>query len=240
MTIAPDQVARLLLLPVLAAQGIWLGTRAMKLPEPPGPRAGVVGKGPALRLLILGDSSAAGVGATLQDTALSGQLTRLLGEHVHLDWHLEGETSATTKTSLRKLERLPDRPFDTAILIHGVNDTTRFTPRKRFHARQTALIRALRERHGVRNFVLSGVPPLRHFPLVPQPLRWVLAKHADRLDAILADIARSADGVSHLPLTLPYEPRFTAIDGFHPSEDAYEVWAGMLADVVLDQAGRRS
>ncbi|GAA6164548.1 SGNH/GDSL hydrolase family protein [Pelagimonas sp. KU-00592-HH] len=240
MAIALDQVARVLLLPVLVAQGVWLGARAMKLPEPPGPRAGMVGKGPALRLLILGDSSAAGVGAMSQDTALSGQLTRLLAEHVHLDWHLEGETSATTKTSLAKLSRLPDQRFDIAILIHGVNDTTRFTPQKKFHARQSALIRALHERHGVRNFVLSGVPPLRHFPLVPQPLRWVLGKHADRLDAVLADIARADDGVTHLPLTLPYEPRFTAIDGFHPSEAAYAVWAEMLADVVLDQAGRRS
>ncbi|MCP9480882.1 SGNH/GDSL hydrolase family protein [Shimia sp. CNT1-13L.2] len=240
MAIAPDQVARVLLLPVLVAQGVWLGVRAMRLPEPPGPRAGMVGKGPALRLLILGDSSAAGVGAMSQDTALSGQLTRVLAEHVHLDWHLEGETSATTKTSLAKLNRLPDQEFDIAILIHGVNDTTRFTPRKKFHARQSALIKALCDRHGIRHFVLSGVPPLRHFSLLPHPLRWVLGKHADRLDTVLADIARTDDGVTHLQLTLPYEPRFTAIDGFHPSEAAYAVWAGMLADLVLDQAGRRS
>ncbi|SHI43641.1 Lysophospholipase L1 [Shimia gijangensis] len=227
---ALDQIARLLLAPVLLAQGLWVRRTAQQLPEPPGPRSG--GKGDGLRLLILGDSSAAGVGARTQSKGLGGQLSKVMEQHGPLTWHLEAEIGATTKTSLRKLSELPDQTFDTALLVHGVNDTTRFTSSKMFQARQKKLMDHLRRRHGVRHVILSGLPPMHHFPLLPQPLRWVLGCHAVRLDRVLAGIAQSQEDVSHLALDLPYEPRFVAIDGFHPSEDAYAVWAGQIAKAI--------
>lgn len=233
MGLGADRFLKLPLAPLLVAQALWVGLRAERLPEPPGSRSGRVGDGPPLRLLILGDSSAAGVGAATQDTALSGCLARALAPHVTLDWHLEGETGATTKTSLAKLSRLPDRPFDLALLIHGVNDTTRLTAPKTFRARQIALMDTLRARNGVGRFVLSGVPPMQHFPLLPRPLRWVLGQQAARLDHELACLARAREEVTHLPLSLPFEPHLVARDGFHPSEAAYALWAGMLAPEIV-------
>ena len=229
---AADQILRLLLAPLLLAEGLWVRLKSLKLPEPEGPRAGG-NSGP--RLLILGDSSAAGVGASHQSKALSGQLAQAAAP---LTWHLQAQTGATTKTSLAKLDTLPDTPFDTALLVHGVNDTTRFTSPKTFRARQRTLIKKLRQRHGIRHIILSGLPPMHHFPLLPQPLRWVLGCHAERLDAVLADIAAHDPDITHLALDLPYEPRFVARDGFHPSEAAYTVWADLLADTLKAQARR--
>ena len=219
--------------PLLVAQAIWVVLRAERLAEPPGPRSGKAGTGVPLRLLILGDSSSAGVGAETQERGLSGQLVRALAPHVALEWHLEGETGATAKTSLGKLETLPERPFDLALLIHGVNDTTRLTSPARFRARQIALMEALAERHGIKRFILSGVPPMQHFPLLPQPLRRVLGSHAARLDSELARLAGERSGIEHLPLALPFEPHLVARDGFHPSEEAYALWADMLAARIL-------
>lgn len=236
MTPAPDQIARLLLVPLLLAQGLWVRWRAIRLPEPPGDRSGGSGKG--LRLLILGDSSAAGVGAETQMAALSGQLTGALGKDGPVAWHLEAETGATTRDSLRKLAGLPKGQFDIALLVHGVNDTTRFTSAQRFKARQTALMDHLSCSHGVRFFILSGLPPMQHFPLLPQPLRWVLGCHAARLDRVLASIASNRNDCAHLALDLPYEPRFVAEDGYHPSEAAYAEWASHLDKVIHDQARR--
>lgn len=232
--LAPDQIARLPLAPLLAAEGLWVRWRALQLPEPPGPRAG--GDGTGLRVLILGDSSAAGVGAETQAAALSGQLARALGGSV--TWHLEAKTGATTRESLAKVDGLPEGPFDLALLVHGVNDTTRFRSARRFHAEQSRLIAGLRAARGVRGFVLSGLPPMQHFPLLPQPLRWVLGCHAARLDRVLKGLAAAREDCVHLPLNLPYEPRYVARDGFHPSEDAYAVWADMLSQVIRAQARR--
>ena len=52
--------------PVLWIQGTYVRKVAQRLPEPPGERSGVVGAGPHLRVLITGDSAAAGVGADTQ------------------------------------------------------------------------------------------------------------------------------------------------------------------------------
>ena len=228
-----DQILRSVLAPLLLAQGLWVRRTAQQLPEPPGARSGGTGEG--LRVLILGDSSAAGVGAETQSSGLSGQLSQALGAQGPVTWHLEAEIGATTKTSLAKLDALPNVPFDVALLVHGVNDTTRFTTKARFKARQQKLINQLRARPGLRHVILSGVPPMHHFPLLPQPLRWVLGCHAQRLDAVLAGMANTDRDITHLALDLPYMPEYVAIDGFHPSEKAYGVWAGMIADTIRDR-----
>lgn len=67
-----DLIARALLMPVLLGQALYVRFRVAKLAEPVGVRRGVVGDGPQLRLLILGDSSALGVGVLHQDLALLG------------------------------------------------------------------------------------------------------------------------------------------------------------------------
>lgn len=236
MVPAADQFLRFVFAPVLLVQGMWVRWKSLKLPEPPGARSGGVGgTSGGLRLLIVGDSSAAGVGADTQASALSGQLCRALLAHGPVTWHLEAQTGATTKTSLAKLakpDRVPEAQFDIALLVHGVNDTTSFTSQARFKARQKALMTQLGARHGISQFVLSGVPPMRHFPLLPQPLRWFLGCHAERLDAVLAALAQERRDCTHVALDLPYEPRFVARDGFHPSEQAYAIWAAMVADTI--------
>ncbi|NIP82235.1 MAG: SGNH/GDSL hydrolase family protein, partial [Gemmatimonadetes bacterium] len=59
-----DILAAPALAPILVAQGLFVRWRTTRLPEPPGDREGVTGAGPPLRLLVAGDSAAAGVGAS--------------------------------------------------------------------------------------------------------------------------------------------------------------------------------
>src|SRR5918998_1273279 len=57
------RLALLALAPLLVAQGRRVRRTTPRLPEAPGDREGVTGAGPALRLLVVGDSAAAGAGA---------------------------------------------------------------------------------------------------------------------------------------------------------------------------------
>ena len=82
---------RIALGPLLIAQANRLRRTALDLPEPHGPRSGKVGRGdPVLRLLVAGDSSAAGVGARTQREALAlplaERLARRLGGAVRWNW----------------------------------------------------------------------------------------------------------------------------------------------------------
>lgn len=215
--------------PVLIGQALAVRRQAQSLPEPPGPRQGAGGAGRALRLLIVGDSSAAGVGARSQDEALSGQLALRLSRQYALRWRLEALTGATTRSTLARLQNLPEAPFDVAIVALGVNDVTRMVPVNRWIARQQQLHAMLRDRFGVSRIIASGVPPIEQFPLLPDPLAWVLGRHAARLDQALAGMARAEETLEHLPLILPFQPEYVASDGFHPSPTAYAHWADMLA-----------
>jgi len=50
--------------PILWLQGRHVRRVTPHMPEPPGPRAGSVGLAPLIRILVAGDSAAAGVGAS--------------------------------------------------------------------------------------------------------------------------------------------------------------------------------
>ncbi|WP_137699840.1 SGNH/GDSL hydrolase family protein [Marimonas lutisalis] len=230
-----DTLAKITLAPLLVAQALQVRRRALILPEPPGPRQGRIGTGAPLRLLILGDSSAAGVGATDQARALSGQLGSLLSTEYALDWRLLARTGDTTRNSLHRLQTIEDTTkFDVAIIAIGVNDVTRSVPLPRWLAGQRALHDTLRERHGTRLILRSGLPPMGHFPLLPQPLRWTMGRTARRFNTALAGLCAGDPDLTHVPLDLPFDAAYVAEDGFHPSEPAYRLWAGLLAQELRD------
>lgn len=214
---------------MLLAQALAVRRSARQLPEPPGPRQGRAGAGHPLRLLIVGDSSAAGVGAATQDKALSGQLVRQLARRFEVDWRLEAATGATTADTIRRIEALAHEPFDVVVTAVGVNDVTRAVPTKRWVAQQRALIGLIRGKLNAKHILMTGVPPMGQFPLLPNPLRWVLGQQANRLDTHLAGITATVPQASHIRVDFNLDPRFAAADGYHPSEDAYALWAGTLA-----------
>lgn len=90
--------AKFALGPVLLPQAHWLRRTALRLPEAPGPRQGVEGQGePKLRVLVVGDSSAAGVGMADQAHALALPLARELAlrEGRAVGWQLVARSGST-------------------------------------------------------------------------------------------------------------------------------------------------
>ena len=228
-----DTLMKTALFPVLVTQALRVRKGAQLLPEPPGPRSGTTGTGPELRLLIVGDSSGAGVGADSQAEALSGQLTGALAQTHRVTWRLEAETGATTASTLARLPGIPKARYDVAMVVLGVNDVTRQVPLSRLRARRRTLHGALRNRFGVTRIISSGVPPMQDFTLLPAPLRDVLGAQAARFDTALAADA-AAEGVEYMRFAIPLEPHLMASDGFHPSAAAYAIWAGLAARQILE------
>lgn len=247
--------ARIALAPLLIAQGMGVRRKALKLPEARGERRGVSvdsGSGPTsrgserssrsppLRLLIAGDSSAAGVGAATQSEALAGQLVRALharGVH-HVEWILEASTGWTAGDLHDHLQANPPAPFDHALVVVGVNDVTADGPPQRWIATLERIARLLGEVSPDGSTIWSGLPPMHLFPLLPQPLRWYLGERARRFDAALARWTRERSGHLHLPLVSLADTRqaesagMVASDGFHPGPVAYRLWAEQVAEAM--------
>ncbi len=223
--------------PLLLAQAVYVKATVPRLPEPPGARAGVEGSGPLLRLLVLGDSAAAGVGADSQLQALSGRLVARLAPHFRVDWRLLARTGDRVRDALAALRDAPDLRCDVALTSLGVNDATRLASPARFIDDMAAVADHLRERCGARLLLLSGLPPVGEFPALPQPLRWRLGVQAQRLDAALQAFVAVQPDCLHLPFGRLPDPAVMATDGFHPGPPVYRLWAEAAAAPIIARFG---
>jgi lysophospholipase L1-like esterase len=223
--------AKLLLSPVLVAQAIATRARLPRLPEPAGERHGVAGQGKPLRLLVTGDSSAAGVGVGHQADALAHRLAWRLAEatSARVAWQLRARSGLTTAQSLALLREEGHAPADVAVVVTGVNDVVDQIPSRRALAAREALANWLRNGRGVQHVVFAPLPPVHHFPGLPQPLRWVAGTDARRHNAALRDWVRSRADVSCVDMEVPINPGVMAIDGFHPGEPIYRYCASTIA-----------
>lgn len=220
-----DILLRYPLAPLLIWQGLRLRRHALVLPEAAGPRDGVVGAGPVLRLLIIGDSSAAGVGVGRQSEALCGQLVARLAEGYRVEWTLWAKTGATTKACLHELKQCDARRFDVVLVALGVNDVTRAVPLRRWLHQSAKMRDVLRHKFSVQRIIVTDMPPMRAFPALPVLLRWVLGTQSERFAAALGVALQAEPDAGLLTLDLPMQPHLMAADGFHPSAATYALWA---------------
>ena len=225
---------KLALAPLLIPQAVWTRRRLPRLPEAAGPRQGQTGRGElGLSLLILGDSSAAGVGVAHQRDALAGRLSTALacrlGQRVR--WQLCARSGVNSKQALALVDGA--RPADVAVLVTGVNDVVdQMAPARALRHRE-ALVQALQQRAGVRQVVVTPVPPMDRFAGLPQPLRWLAGRDAAAHEAALVHWARQQPAVSHLPFDLPLDDAsLLAADGFHPGAPLYRLWGEALAEHI--------
>ncbi len=237
----PELIA-LPLLPFLIAQGKHARRVTPRLPEADGPTAGIAGNthsGLALSLLALGESPVAGVGVPTHEKAITGQLAQALSSRLQcpVAWQACGKNGVTAREALEQLvPQLPAEPVDLALVAVGVNDTTAFRPVSSWRRDLVSLLEALDARCAPRHIIVSGLPPVGHFPALPQPLRWVMGLKASALDAAARDLAPSLPRTHYVPLSLDTQDQaMMASDGYHPSEKGCCAWAGLLADAYVAQ-----
>lgn len=224
-----------MLSPLLVAQALVTRARLPRLSEPAGPRQGVAGQGPPLRLLIAGDSSAAGVGVGHQRDALAPRLAAALAKAVsaRVAWHLVARSGLTTAQTLELLRESANthrvQGTDVAVVVTGVNDVVDQLPSQRALAARESLANWLRNACGAQHVVFAPLPPVHHFQGLPQPLRWVAGADARRHNAALRQWVATRPDVSCVDMEMPLNPGVMAADGFHPGEPVYRYCASAIA-----------
>ena len=208
MVVRASRPAALVLAPVLVRQGRRVRQATPVLPEAAGDRAGVESPGragsarPPLRLLVVGESTAAGVGVSHQGEGLARQLAVELARRggSPVAWTVSARTGATASSTAREL--VPAAPVgqDLAVVVLGVNDVLRLRGARAWRERVVRVLGALEPHLGPGGrVVLAGVPDLGSFPALPQPLRAVLGWHSRALDRQLRRLAEQRPRVLHVP-----------------------------------------
>lgn len=217
--------------PVLVAQARRLRRDTPRLPDAAQPWQGTVDGPDPIRLLVLGDSTAAGVGADTQDDALPGNLARELAQRTGrgVAWRAVGRNGATTRDIVTDyLDDATGAEYDIAFLTVGANDALGLRPRWAFGRDLRTILARLR---AVSPLVLmSSLPAFSRFELLPNPLRWNLYLHSQSLEDEARAIVAGTEGAHISPPPPPYTEGFFATDLFHPSASGYRDWARFAVD----------
>ncbi len=222
-----------ILLPLLFFQAVWLKIKVLVLPEPNGKRSGSLGdKGNKLNLLVIGDSAAAGVGVNEQSDALAWQLAQNLGRKYQVNWQLVAKTGFTSKDIIKELNGLPNKAFDYVLVSVGVNDVTHLTSIKQWYGNINATANLIDRKFDSPTLLLTCVPPMQLFKAIPFPLNWWFGTRAKRFNSIMTKVADSKPYCTLLRFDTPFEPKFLAQDGIHPSSIAYRLWATQATNQI--------
>ncbi|HTN49839.1 MAG TPA: SGNH/GDSL hydrolase family protein [Burkholderiaceae bacterium] len=236
-----DIATRIALGPILLAQAARVRRTAVQLPEPHGPRRGVVGAGEnTLGLLVTGDSSAAGVGARTQREAFAQPLAERLARRLRgrVRWQLIAASGLTSEGVLQRVMRDRPRPADIAVVIVGVNDISKDVPLAQALRNRQHIADWLRVHSGVRHVVFPAVPEMEVFPALPRPLAWYAGQAARRNNRAQRRWAASLEGITHIEMDGIAHAALFCDDGFHPAPALYARVADRIAEhlVALLQA----
>ncbi len=227
---------KLALGPILYAQARRLRRIAIELPEPDGERDGFEGDGTApLKLLVAGDSSAAGVGAETQDQALGRPLARELATRIGrgVEWRLVARSGLTSEGVFDLLRTGPIGQADVAVIIVGVNDLTNDIPLSRAMRCRAQMVHWLRAHASTRHVLFTSMPEMHRFPLIPAPLAWYAGMHAQRNNRMQKRLMTGLPGGGHVDLTGLMRAEWMARDGYHPAPPLYAKVAHRIADTIV-------
>jgi lysophospholipase L1-like esterase len=218
--------------PLAAVQGVRVRRTTPRLPGAAGPTNGIVpGGGSPIRVLVIGESTAAGVGADNHDQALAGHFASAIARNSGrtVCWRARGLIGATAAVARERLVADNAEPVDVVVIVLGINDVLCRTKPSRWVRDVQALLDAVRKEIGDAPVLLAGVPPVGRMPALPQPLRFLLGLRAEALDQGLVRVTRQLPSVTHVPLRLPNGEDYFCRDRFHPSPHGYQEWGELLA-----------
>lgn len=232
-------VMKILLGPLLVWQGMRVKQTTPRLPEAEGPRAGrVTGGDRFLRLLVLGDSAAAGVGVEEQADCLAAQIPKALAATYTTDWQLVAQSGLTTAEMVKQLGAMDGRAVDLAVISLGVNDVNAGVGIEMWMARQKEMVAMLREKFSAEQIIVTAVPPMDKFPALPWPLNRYLGDRAELMNQALSPWLAGQRDCTFLRIDIPFAPGLMAGDGFHPGPALHRIWAEQAAAKVRRDLGQ--
>lgn len=225
---------------LLLAAEIWHAVTAERLPDaPPFDLDARFGgsRGDVLHVAWIGDSVAAGVGASGPEASLPHLVARGLGRPV--DLQVEAVSGARVADALeRQVPAVEAARPDVVIVEIGANDVIRLTGTFDFRSTYDRLLGRV-TRLGADHVLALGMPDFGGTPRFLQPLRGLIGWRARRLDA---EVRASAEafGATYVDIAGSTAAGFAAdpdgthaADRFHPSDEGFELWADAVLDRLL-------
>ncbi len=218
--------------PLLYLQGRYTRRKVGLLPEPGGEKRGIAGNGDSsATLLVIGESTVAGLGARTHDLALAGKFAEALSDRIgkSVHWTVVGKNGVTAKRTIDELVPLiPDDKFDYVLVGLGGNDVMKLSSPRKWRRDMTRLLRILRERNADATVFITNCPMIKYSPAIPHPIKFLLWELSKLHDANVREFTGPMERVFyyHQPANVNFDGFFA--DGIHPSEQGYADWSGAM------------
>jgi lysophospholipase L1-like esterase len=223
--------------PFLYIQGRITRWKVGLLPEAKDP-AGVTGNGgDAVKLLVLGESTVAGLGARTHELALGGQFAKGLNERLGktVSWTVVGRNGVTARRTIDELLPLvPKQKFDYILLGIGGNDVMKLSSPKKWRRDMLELIGLVREANPEAVIFISNCPMIILSPIMPEPIKTILWQLSKMHDENIREFTRDLDNVFYYPQPVDVELEGFFADGIHPSEQGYADWSAAMMKYFVD------
>jgi lysophospholipase L1-like esterase len=196
---------------------------------------------PLVHLVVIGDSTSVGIGATSAEWTYPWLLSSHLAGSFYVKLDVIGRAGArmldaAVEFAPRAVELRPD----VVVVGIGANDVTHATSLTRFAGYLRTVITTLEAAGGE---VLVALGPRFDAPALPRPLRYIAKARARSINRAIRRVAGS-NGVEVLDLpggigrAFAMDRGLYCVDGFHPSDRGYALWAEVMKDKVMAAALR--
>ncbi len=187
-------------------------------------------KSPELRVLLAGDSIAAGVGASSPETGMAGRIGAELGKKNHVIFTniaVSGNRMADLLNS-----SLPPKKQNLTILVISSNDFFHFTNPAKFESDTEAVLS--RYEKNTNKIILIGpgdIGGARAIPLFMKPTyNYKRGTYVNILEKAAAKHKITYVNPKDKKHDIKAYGRIEASDGFHPNDNGHKFWA----DIILD------
>ena len=214
---------------VTTARAVWRIAQSAELARESEPFSASP-KRPIATLLMVGDSTAVGTGASSPQHSLAALIA-----NDHPRWKIVNHAKDGAKFAdiVGQLDALGSKQFDAILVLGGGNDVIRLTGHealKRAVMRTSLLARAHADL-----VVIMPCGNVGNAPFFFAPLSWLMAKRSRDLHTLIREAVADI-GVQYVNLYKdmnddPFAQRsdeLNAKDGLHPSDAGYRVWYSEL------------
>jgi lysophospholipase L1-like esterase len=216
--------------------------RFLPAAEPPLEISGTIGPedGEPLTLVVLGDSSVAGVGADAAEDTLTYGVAKALSDQYRVSLHALGVSgSRLSHVVLDQLPQVEGLEPDIVLVCVGTNDVTHGTTLREAKRQLRLLVAGLAEAAPNARVIVSGLPPAETAAAFHRPLRDLLGLRA-LLFTRLYRAELNPHGISVFDIAKLTKSAFHgkremfSADLFHPSSAGYAFLASIYGRAVRE------
>lgn len=238
------------LLPLMAWQGKRIRAAVPSLPEAVGPE-GISGQGEGkpLRLITIGESTIAGVGAGTHEEGFNGSLAKDLAKMLNrtVSWRVYARSGYTARLVRERLLPKIDPGESPDLIVIGLGGNDSFTLNRPWQWQKdiTALVDSLKDRFGIEvPIVFMNMPPIKEFPAFTSLIQFVVGNLVEVLGESLEQIVQDMPNVWFANERISMDVWIERVgeglgmkdffsDGVHPSLLTYQTWAKEMAAFIV-------